>query len=75
VEHQNERRMDVRGQEGVSRIEVLAGSTGQWRWPGDLKAPIVVESFQPGGRVCDVAAQYGTIHPIATTNHFQKTTN
>ena len=53
--------MEVRGSNGVSRIEVLDGPTGRRRWPDDLKARIVAESFQPGARVCDVAAKYGLI--------------
>jgi transposase len=61
VEHQNEHRMEVRGSRGVSRIEVLDGPTGRRRWPDDVKARIVAESFQPGARVCDVAAKYGLI--------------
>jgi transposase len=61
VEHQNEHRMEVRGSNGVSRIEILDGPTGRRRWPDDLKARIVAESFQPGARVCDVAAKYGLI--------------
>ena len=61
MEHQNEYRMEVRGAKGVSRIEVLDGPTGRRRWPDDLKARIVAESFQPGARVCDVAAKYGLI--------------
>jgi len=51
----------VRGSKGVSRIEVLDGPTGRRRWPDDLRARIVAESFQPGARVCDVAAKYGLI--------------
>ncbi|MDR7127476.1 transposase [Pseudotabrizicola sp. 4114] len=61
MEHQNEHRMEVRGWKRVSRIEVLDGLTGRRRWPDDLKARIVAESFQPGARVCDVAAKYGLI--------------
>jgi transposase len=61
MEHQNEHRMEVCGSNGVSRIEVLDGPTGRRRWPDDLKARIVAESFQPGARVCDVAAKYGLI--------------
>jgi len=53
--------MEVRGSKGVSRIEVLDGPTGRRRWPDDLKARIVAESFLPGARVCDVAAKYGLI--------------
>lgn len=61
MEHQNEHRMEVRGFKGVSRIEVLDGPTGRRRWPDNVKARIVAESFQPGARVCDVAARYGLI--------------
>lgn len=61
MEHQNEDRMEVRGAKGVSRIEVLDGPTGRRRWPDDVKARIVAESFDPGARVCDVAAKYGLI--------------
>ena len=61
MEHQNEHRMEVRGSKRVSRIEILDGPTGRRRWPDDLKARIVAESFQPGARVCDVAAKYGLI--------------
>ena len=61
MEHQNERRMEMRGPKGMSRIEVLDGPTGRRRWPDDLKARIVAESFLPGARVCDVAAKYAMI--------------
>ena len=61
MEHQNEHRMEARGSKGVSRIEVLDGPTGRRRWPDDVKARIVAESFLPGARVCDVAAKYGLI--------------
>lgn len=61
MEHQNEHRMELRGSKGVSRIEILDGPTGRRRWPDDVKTRIVAESFQPGARVCDVAAKYGLI--------------
>lgn len=61
MEHQNEHRMELRGSKRVSRIEILDGPTGRRRWPDDLKARIVAESFQPGAWVCDVAAKYGLI--------------
>ena len=43
------------------RIEVLDGPTWLRRWPDDLKARIVVESFLSVACVCDVAAKYGLI--------------
>ena len=61
MEHQNEHRVEVRGSKGVSRIEVLDGPTLRRHWPDGLRARIVAESFQPGARVCDVAAKYGLI--------------
>ena len=36
------------------RIEVYAGM-GRKRWPDELKAKIVAESFRPGAVVADVA--------------------
>ena len=44
---------------GVSLMEVLEGPTGRRRWPDDLKARIVAESFEGGARVCDVARRHG----------------
>ena len=38
-------------------IEVLQRTRGYRRWPDDVKARIVAESFQPGARVADVAHQ------------------
>jgi len=61
VEHQNEHRMEVRGSKRASLIELLDDPTGRRRWPDDLKARIVAESFQPGARVCVVSAKYGLI--------------
>ena len=44
---------------GVSRLEVIEGPTGRRRWPDDVKARLVAESFQEGVRVCDVARRNG----------------
>ncbi len=44
---------------GVSRLEVLEGPTGRRRWPDDVKARLVAESFREGVRVCDVARRNG----------------
>jgi transposase len=40
-------------------MEVMAGPTGRRRWPDEVKARIVTETFQPGVRVNEVAARYG----------------
>ena len=40
-------------------IEVVQRTRGYRRWPGEVKARIVAESFQPGVRVVDVARQRG----------------
>lgn len=48
---------DVRG--CVGRLEVLEGPTGRRSWPDREKARIVLESFEPGARVCDVACRNG----------------
>ncbi len=40
-------------------IDVLLRTRGYRRWPDDVKARIVAESFQLGARVVDVARQHG----------------
>ena len=39
-------------------IEVVQRTRGYRRWPDDVKARIVAESFQPGARVADVARSH-----------------
>jgi transposase len=43
----------------VDRLEVLEGPTGRRSWPDDVKARIVMESLEPGVRICDVARRNG----------------
>lgn len=43
----------------VDRLEVLEGPTGRRSWSDREKARIVLESFRPWARVCDVARQHG----------------
>lgn len=43
----------------VGRCEVVEPRRGNRRWPDDVKARIVAESFAPGSRVVDVARRYG----------------
>jgi transposase len=52
--------LDVPKEGFVGRIEVLTGATGRRRWPDEVKARIVAESYAPGGRVADVARLHGT---------------
>ena len=40
-------------------IEVVQRTRGYRRWPEEVKARIVAESFQPGVRVVDVARRHG----------------
>lgn len=50
------------GGEGLGgRCEVVERPRGNRRWPNDVKARIVAESFQPGVRVVDVARRYQII--------------
>jgi transposase len=44
----------------VGRCEVVEPRRANRRWPDDVKARIVVESFWPGARVNDVARR----HPL-----------
>lgn len=43
----------------VRRLEVVSGPTGRRRWPPDVKARIVAESFEPDVSVCEVARRHG----------------
>lgn len=53
-----ERRADCSGG-FVDRMKVISGRTGRRRWPDNVKARIVRESFKPGAVVNDVAFQHG----------------
>ena len=43
------------------RIDVIGRTRGYRRWPDDVKARIVAESFQRGVRVADVARRHGIL--------------
>ena len=45
----------------VGRCEVVEPRRGNRRWPLELKARIVAESFHPGARVVDVARRHGVV--------------
>jgi len=49
------------GDRFVGRCEVVEPRRGNRRWPDDLKARIVAESFQPEARVVDVARRHGMV--------------
>ena len=40
-------------------IEIVRRTRGYRRWPDEVKARIVAESFQPGVRVADIARRHG----------------
>ncbi len=45
----------------VGRVEIVEARRGNRRWPDEVKARIVAESFQPGARVGDVARRHDII--------------
>ena len=51
---------DGSGGFGVSRLEVIEGSSGRRRRTKAERARIAVESMMPGGTVADVARKHGT---------------
>lgn len=56
------------GSEGFGgRIDVVRQTRGYRRWPDDLKARIVAESFQPGAQVGEVARRHDVVpHQLST---------
>ena len=57
----------------VGRCEVVEPRRGNRRWPDDLKARIVSESFQPGARVVDVARRHGMVaHQLSDWRRFAR---
>jgi transposase len=57
--HQREHHLVAERRSGAFRLEVMEGPTGRRRWPDDVKARIVAETFAPGVRVADVARRHG----------------
>ena len=57
--HQREHHLVAERLSGAFRLEVMEGPTGRRRWPDDVKARIVAETFAPGVRVVDVARRHG----------------
>ncbi|MEM6942781.1 MAG: transposase [Pseudomonadota bacterium] len=56
---QSEQRLLTEVSSVAERMAVLEGPTGRRSWPDDEKGRIVMESFSPGARVCDVARRHG----------------
>ncbi|MEO0995284.1 MAG: transposase [Pseudomonadota bacterium] len=56
---QNDQRLLAEVSSVAERMAVLEGPTGRRSWPDDEKGRIVMESFAPGARVCDVARRHG----------------
>lgn len=56
---QNDQRLLAEVSSVAERMSVLEGPTGRRSWPDDEKGRIVMESFGPGARVCDVARRHG----------------
>ena len=42
----------------IDRLEVLEGPSGRRSWSDAVKAQIVMESYAPGAKVCDVARRH-----------------
>lgn len=52
--------LDVPYEGFAGRMEVSSGPTGRRRWPDEVKARIVAESYAPGARVAEVARVHAT---------------
>jgi transposase len=52
---QSEQRLLAEVGSVAGRLEIIEGPTGRRKWPDEVKARIVMESFASGARVCDVA--------------------
>ncbi|WP_296940900.1 transposase [uncultured Marivita sp.] len=49
------------GNGALGRVEIVEPRLGNRRWPDEVKARIVAESFQPGARVGEVARRHDII--------------
>jgi transposase len=51
------------GEGYAGRIDVVTGPSGRRRWPEQVKAEIVLESYRDGVSVADVARRHGVSAP------------
>lgn len=59
--------MDVFVDGYVGEVAVVKQTRGYRRWPDELKARIVAESFEPGARVAEVARRHDVVpHQLST---------
>lgn len=59
--------MADRGEGFSGRIDIVRQTRGYRRWPDELKARIVAESFQPGAQVSEVARRHDVFpHQLST---------
>lgn len=56
---QNDQHLLAEVRSVAERMSVLEGPTGRRSWPDEEKGRIVMESFAPGARVCDIARRHG----------------
>ncbi|MEM6354522.1 MAG: transposase [Pseudomonadota bacterium] len=56
---QNDQNLLAEVRSVAERMSVLEGLTGRRSWPDEGMARIVLESFEPGARVSDVARRHG----------------
>lgn len=60
----------------VGRLEIVEPRRGNRRWPDEVKARIVAESFQPGARVVDVARRHDIVpHQLSDWRRMARTGN
>lgn len=58
----------------LGRVEIVEPRRGNRRWPDEVKARIVAESFQPGARVVDVARRHDIVpHQLSEWRRMART--
>ena len=63
------------GNGALGCVEIVEPRLGNRRWPDEVKARIVAESFQPGARVGEVARRHDIIpHQLSRIIHRDSST-